>query len=399
MRQSKLTGAAGGYSSSPANTLVSAQYAYGIGAFKTSAADMDLGARTYTVDALGEVTAYSDAKNQVFSISYDPLSRPHIRTEPDLTTTWNWGTSAASDNIGKLQSIAAAGSAGTYTAVYTYDGAGRPSTETLTLPGDATYTYTKTYNATTGFLDTFQYPVSTSSYQLKLQYAYANGLLQSISDYNAPSTVFWTADAQNPRGQITQETLGNGVVANHTYDAVTGWIDSIQAGVGGGAALQNSAFLFDDDGNLTQRQDNNLGLTENFYYDTMNRLGHSTLNGTTNLSLTYDTTGMGNIASRSDVAGGAAWTYDPTHKHQVTQAGSSAYPYAYDANGNVTSRNGSLITWTSYNYPDGINSAYFAQGRPGFHGKAVQSFTACRSSAREAGRAELSNRDEHSSIA
>ena len=43
--------------------------------------------------------------------------------------------------------------------------------------------------------------------------------------------------------------------------------------------------------------------------------------------------------------------------------------------------------------------AYFAQGRPGFHGKAVQSFTACRSNAREAGRAELSNRDEHSSIA
>ena len=155
----------------------------------------------------------------------------------------------------------------------------------------------------------------------------------------------------------------------------------------------------DREGNVTQRQDSNLGLTENFYYDTMNRLSHSTLNGTTNLSLTYDTMGMGNIASRSDVAGGAAWTYDPTHKHQVTQAGSSAYPYAYDANGNVTSRNGSLITWTSYNYPDGINSAYFAQGRPGFHGKAVQSFTACRSSAREAGRAELSNRDEHSSIA
>jgi len=343
-------------SASPANTLFSAQYAYGIGAFKTSSTDMDLGARTYTVDALGEVTAYSDAKNQQFSMSYDALSRPYIRTEPDLTTTWTWGTSAASDNIGKLQSIAAAGSAGTYTAAYTYDGAGRPSTETLTLPGDATYTYTKTYNATTGLLDTLQYPVSTSSYQLKLQYVYANGLLQSISDYNAPSTVFWTADAQNPRGQITQETLGNGVVANHTYDAVTGWIDTIQAGVGGGAALQNNAFLFDDDGNLTQRQDNNLGLTENFYYDNMNRLSHSTLNGTTNLSLTYDTTGMGNIVSRSDVAGGAAWTYDPVHKHQVTQAGSSAYTYTYDANGNVTNRNGYSVGWTSYNYLSGISS-------------------------------------------
>ena len=31
--------------------------------------------------------------------------------------------------------------------------------------------------------------------------------------------------------------------------------------------------------------------------------------------------------------------------------------YAYDANGNVTSRNGSIIGWTSYNYPDGVTTS------------------------------------------
>ena len=31
--------------------------------------------------------------------------------------------------------------------------------------------------------------------------------------------------------------------------------------------------------------------------------------------------------------------------------------YAYDANGNVTSRNGSLIGWTSYNYPSGVGTS------------------------------------------
>jgi len=69
-----------------------------------------------------------------------------------------------------------------------------------------------------------QYPVSTSAYQLKLQYAYANGLLKSVSDYNAPTTVFWLANAANPRGQLTQETLGNGVVTNRSYDPVTSWL-------------------------------------------------------------------------------------------------------------------------------------------------------------------------------
>ena len=110
---------------------------------------------------------------------------------------------------------------------------------------------------------------------------------------------------------------------------------------------------YDEVGNVIQRQDNNLGLSENFYYDSDNRLSYSTLNGTQNLSLNYNA--MGNITSRTDVAGGATWTYDPVHLHEVTQAGSSAFSYVYDANGNVTSRQGSSINWSSYNYPTTIN--------------------------------------------
>lgn len=341
---------------SGSNTLATATYQYGIGAFRTASTDMDSGARTYTIDALGEVIAYSDAKTQNFSVIYDALSRPTTRTEPDLTTTWTWGNAAGSYNIDRLQSVSSAGSTGTYSESYTYDSKTRLSVKSITIPLDATYAYTYTYSATTGFLDTLQYPVSTSSYQLKLQYAYAYGLLESIADYNAPSTVFWTANATNPRGQVTQETLGNGVVTNRSYDAVTSWINYIQAGVGGGAALLNSSYLFDEMGNLTQRQNGNAGLTENFYYDADYRLSYSQLNGATNLQMVYDTTGMGNIASRSDVAGGATWTYDPVRKHAVTEAGSSSYLYSYDANGNMTSRSGNNVTWTSYNYPSGISS-------------------------------------------
>jgi RHS repeat-associated protein len=102
-------------------------------------------------------------------------------------------------------------------------------------------------------------------------------------------------------------------------------------------------------GNLTQRQDNNLGLTEGVWYDNDYRLSYTKLNGTQNLTMGYDLTG--NITSKSDVAGGATWTYDPSRKHQVTQAGSSAYNYTYDANGNVGERQGQYITWASYNYP------------------------------------------------
>ena len=68
--------------------------------------------------------------------------------------------------------------------------------------------------------------------------------------------------------------------------------------------------------------------------------------------MVYDATGMGNIASRSDVAGGAAWTYDPVRKHAVTQAGKQrVYVYLRWERQCGKPVTGSTITWTSYNYP------------------------------------------------
>ncbi len=32
--------------------------------------------------------------------------------------------------------------------------------------------------------------------------------------------------------QLTQEQLGNGIIVNRSFDAVTGWIDYIRCGIG-----------------------------------------------------------------------------------------------------------------------------------------------------------------------
>jgi RHS repeat-associated protein len=346
------------------NTLFTADYDYGIGAFQRDATDADLDVSTtsgqhrhYTYDALGELTNWSDAKGQNFSESYDLLSRPQVRTEPDLTTSWTWDGLATDYNLGKLRSV----SANSYSESYAYDSAGRISARFVTIPSDGTYEFDWAYNGNTGLLDTLTYPVSTSSYRLKLQYGYQNGLLQAVTDSNA-GTVYWQANSANARGQITQETVGGNIVTNRSFDDVTGWMGSITTGVSGRVDLQNDSYLFDEVGNVTQRQSNNAGLTENFCYDHLYRLDHSTLNSSNctsniNLQMHYDANGMGNIASRSDLAGGATWTYDPNRKHAVTQAGSPGYTYTYDNNGNVTSRNGYAVTWTSYNHPNVINAA------------------------------------------
>jgi RHS repeat-associated protein len=324
---------------------------YNILGMKVGQNDADMGAWGFTPDALGEVVSQTDANLKTIAYAYDALGRLGSRTEAEGTSTWTYGSSAANHNIDRL--VATAADSG-YSESYTYDGNGRPVSQQIVA--DTTYQYNFTYNDNTGLLDTLEYPSSTSGYRLKIQYTYQNGILQKVADFQPPSTVFWQANAANIRGQITQETLGNGVITNRSLDSVTGWLNSLQSGVGGGAALQNESYLHDVVGNVTQRQSNNAGLTENFYYDNLYRLEHSDLGGTQNLALTYDATG--NIMSRSDIQLGSVWTYgDATKKHGVTQAGAGGPSYTYDANGNALSRKGNLIQWTSYNHPTEIDGA------------------------------------------
>jgi hypothetical protein len=151
----------------------------------------------------------------------------------------------------------------------------------------------------------------------------------------------------NGFGQITQETLGNGVVTNRTFDAVTSWLTAATAGVGGGAALLNQSYAQDEDGNVTQRQNNNAGLTESLSYDADNRLTCATLSGTSCSTPTfvYDSgvAGPGNITSQ---AGVGTYTYPaPGHArpHAVTSItgtfnGIVNPTFTYDSNGNMTGR-------------------------------------------------------------
>jgi RHS repeat-associated protein len=351
-------------------TLFGATYDYGADAYQRTALDIDRGSRTINVNALGEVTSYQDANGSTAGTSvtfgtYDRLGRPSNRTEPAtanapaLVTTWTWGNNPSAHNVGQLQAITSvADGTLTYTEGYTFDSKGRLTSQSISPGLMGAQVFDIAYESTTGLVDTLTYPTSTSNYRLKLQYSYANGILSSVKDFNAPTTVFWAGSAMSPWGALTQETLGNGVITTRSFDAVTGWLATNQAGVSGGTGLLNQSYFYDLLGNVSQRQNNNLGLTENACYDALSRLTKTTASGgcsgTATLSVAYDS--MGNITSRSDVGAGAAWTYDATRKHQVLTSGAGT-SYVYDANGNITSRNGSSITWTSYDMPQTINGS------------------------------------------
>lgn len=94
-----------------------------------------------------------------------------------------------------------------------------------------------------------------------------------------------------------QQTAGNGVVTNRAYDANTGLVATIQAGPSNTVA--NFSYAFNNIGTLTSRTDTVLSLTENFTYDTLNRLTQYAIVGGSTKTVGFNA--VGNLTSKSDV--------------------------------------------------------------------------------------------------
>jgi RHS repeat-associated protein len=328
---------------------VTSSYSYNIRGFKFASNDADAGSWGFTPDSLNELVSQTDANQNVTTFGYDLLGRMTSRTERAESTTpiqWVYGTSSSAHNINRIVTVTKPDG---YAEGYTYDTVGRP--QTVTYTEDSTnYPFTYAYN-NAGTVDTITYPVSTSGYQFVLKNVYdAYGYLNAVKD-NSAGTVFWSLSSANDSSLPTLEALGNGVQVATSYTPWTNEMITRTEGSGGSTTnLQNLTYNWDLTGNLHQRVDNRQGLTEQFGYDSMNRLLNSTLNSTNNLTLTYDASG--NINSKSDVSS-SAYVYDTVHKHAVKTAGS--WSMTYDANGNMITRGGGSIGYYSYNLPNTIS--------------------------------------------
>ncbi|MGE0383050.1 MAG: RHS repeat domain-containing protein [Hyphomicrobium sp.] len=216
------------------------------------------------------------------------------------------------------------------------------------------------YDASTGQPDSLTYPISTSGYRFKTKFEYGYGILKKVSDFNAPSTVYWQLNAHDERGQPIDEQLGNGARIISGFDSLTGLMLYRQTGTSAPYTnRQNLSFEWDLNGNLKKRIDGNqANLTEEFFYDALNRFDYSTLNGTQNLDLALDA--IGNITAKTSATDPAenigTYTYHATKKHAVIST-SNGWSFGYDANGNMNSYKGNSIAWTSYNLPSAINGA------------------------------------------
>jgi RHS repeat-associated protein len=345
---------------------------------KTGMTDPDMGIWTYAYNALGELISQTDARNQVTAMQYDLLGRMTMRTEADLTSRWtydtypaaggdpNWSTGqlnglsgSCAQGVGKL-CYASAGN--DYKRVHTYDTLGRP----LELKGgaDGPYIVRTAYVASgagLGKVDTLTYP---TGFAVKHVYN-AVGYLAEVRD-NADNALFWQAQTMSAAGGVTQELLGNGLTAVRSYDTL---FRLTAASASGGAGTPHSqTFTYDAIGNLSTRTDAVQGITENFYYDSLNRLLVSSGAGLASRFYSYDA--IGNITYKSDVG---AYTYagaSASLPHAVTSVSGAGAPnsitasYGYDANGSLTSASGTIypasgsvafsrtLSYMSFNLPN-----------------------------------------------
>lgn len=226
---------------------------------------------------------------------------------------------------------------------------------------------------------------AATPYRFTIQYNYdaSSGALLAVSNADT-GFIYWRAATETGTapvdafGHVVAYVDGNNVSTVRSYDQATGDITGISTGIGQSTAIQQLAYVWDGFGNLQSRCDANRGLTETFHYDSLNRLSSSTVNTDASncvggspqaaVGMGYDS--VGNITARTNtgitVGSGTLndnYTYgDPSHPYAVTGVTSIPGTYSYDANGNMTSGNGRIISWNDDNLPVSITSTGTVNG-------------------------------------
>ena len=370
--------------------------------------DPDSGVTTSTYNDTGDLVSVTDGSGATLSYEYDKLGRKRklfhgAATAENLRASWTYDTKQA----GKLTASTrydSGGAAQVTVAVTDYDATGNPlGTSTRIAEGGFLSDYTTIYTWTkTQLLKSQKLAASSTGNggvsSETINYAYnAAGEPISATGLNA----YVSATNYTPYAEVNQYTLGvNTLTAWLTYtrDAQTRRITAANlSGQTSPSQLEKVAYTYDPVGNITKIVDTQGAATgapvqtQCFTYDKLNQLTQawsstdscatdptnvgntSKVGGPQSYWTTWEIDAAGSRTSQVQhaVPGGLAanttTTYTmetPGHAHALTSTSTqvgAASPitasYEYDANGNVTKRDGQTITYTPEHQVDSISAA------------------------------------------
>ncbi len=317
---------------------------------KESMDDPDKGTWTYKYNAFGELTSQTDAKGQTSNISYDLLGRMVSRMDlrednsPEGISQWHYNNSLAVDvngvPAGALQYVEDVVSG--YRKTPRYDSLGRVSETVTRLASNDEHiekiTYDQ-YGRTHQTMDASNAEGSKGKWFHGIEnrynsYGYLAKVIDAKTSGEASEYAYYTVDAVDERGNVTQYTNGNNVVTTRNYYADTGLLKNIYTDTYAGLIqVQNHTYNWDEVGNLKKRYDysGDKSLEESFEYDNLNRLKSAQVTGLAAQTIEYD--GLGNITCKSDV--GDYFYTDATSPYKLTGT-SAGDSFQYDNNGNIT---------------------------------------------------------------
>ena len=257
---------------------------------RTAINDPSHGTTTYTYDSSrGYLLKEKNARNQETSYEYDNFRRLTKKTSPEFYTTYTYNND--------LNKITAETSSNGTSTTYTYDTYGHLSSirenavDNKWLQRDYTYS--------NGRVSAIKY-TSQDGVLTTEQYTYSNGHLTAVNLSNG--TPIFQLNSEDNYGHTSQVwTLG----LTRTYGYTVSGLPTSRTVASGSQTYQNYTYNFNAaTGNLTSRYYNEVGHTENFTYDNLNRL--TSYDGT---AVTYDDNG--NITSKGDVG---SFAYNTTGK-------------------------------------------------------------------------------------
>lgn len=329
---------------------------------KVTSHDPDMGSWSYSYDVLGELTNQTDAKAQSTALTYDLLGRPTARNENSaFCSNWTYDNSASTPTSGQLTDAQAHSGSSCATLVshrtYSYDSLARPNGSVLTTPTD-TFSFSNTYNATNGQLDTATRPSGFVQKTLYNSYGYVCALTDTAGTPTCTSAggaqVFEHVDNRDAELHLTQSTAANGIVTRQSFDPNTGLPTCIYTGSNCATPgiAPSLSYDFDTIGNLKWRNFNGPStgsFSEYFCYDNLNRVTQYAVGSTCSGGNTVSYDDIGNITLKSDLSSGGltgAYSYPASGGSSVRPHAVSAIAgvadtltspqYSYDGNGNLT---------------------------------------------------------------
>ena len=258
------------YGTVPNLETVTTTFQYDTCGRRTAIIDPSAGSRTdtYINNADGTSSVTHTGPNGTVTTYYDRFGRVTSVTRPEFNTSYTYGTTLYDSNYGKLLSET---STNDTSRSFTYDGYGRPITETEHADSTNWLRRTYTYGAGSN-IASINYTTQDGSITTE-SYGYTNGYNTSTSATRNENTSFnvFTLTSENTLGQPTVATTGN-VARAYSYTS-TGIPSRRRIYDSSSALIQDFEYSYDSaTGNMAWRKDNVLEMREDFYYDGLNRL-------------------------------------------------------------------------------------------------------------------------------